>query len=991
MTVRDRGARDRRRRASPLRPRDARWHGLTAGEACAQLGVDPPSGLDAAEVERRRAKVGPNKLAEAKKEPGWQAFLRQYRDLMQLVLLGAAVVSIVALQEWSTGLVIIGLTVLNAVLGLNQEGKAAESVAALQKMLLIHAHVRRGGERADIPAEELVPGDIVTFEAGDKVPADGRLVLAATLEIEEAALTGESTPVLKSVEPITGEDVPLGDRVDMAYMNSTVTRGRGEMVVTATGMATEVGQISGMLSQVQQEKTPLTRQLDQLTVLITITAAIALALVIVFGLVRGEDFDELFVIGIALAIAAIPTGLPAVVTTMLSLGTQALAAKGAIVKRLRSVETLGSTSAICSDKTGTLTLNQMTARELVVVGRRYAIEGEGYATEGRILRVAGESETSLDPFLLPMALANDAAVRDGEIVGDPTEAALVVLAAKGGLDVGETRRRFPRVGEVPFDSDYKFMATFHEMDDDGRKVVRCFVKGAPDVLLARSSAIRDAEGSTVPVEGARDRVLEENDRLAGEGLRVLAVAARDFDPSSFDPAGELLAQVQDLTLLALVGIVDPPRKEARDAIARCTEAGIQVRMITGDHATTAAAIAAELGIEGRALPGTEFAALSDDELDAQVGEIGVVARVAPEDKVRLVDMLKRQGNVVAMTGDGVNDAPALKRSDIGVAMGITGTEVTKEAADMILTDDNFATIVSAVEGGRGIYDNLMKYVRIQLIELGAFILLFVLAGAFFVADGAPLRRCRCCGSTSRSTCCSRSGSASTRPSPASCSGGPGMRARPSSTGRSRFGSAPRPRDGLDRARDRRLGRGALRPRRRHDDGPHDAVADAHRRRRRGQGADADRLQPLHDREPPLRAADRPDAPADVPRDRARLPPAHLRHGLPDERTVGHLPARADRVSRCHGAREGLRSAGRRRPCRSHACRDVAEARGGPPDVSTSEIVPRWEWRTFGETFGSAEKRPRGARPHEGRRERGAVRRPRAATTPASRFGAGSWT
>ena len=403
----------------------------------------PAPGLDAAEVERRRAEVGPNKLAEAKKEPGWQAFLRQYRDLMQLVLLGAAIVSIVALQEWSTGLVIIGLTVLNAVLGLNQEGKAAESVAALQKMLLIHAHVRRGGERADIPAEELVPGDIVTFEAGDKVPADGRLIVAATLEIEEAALTGESTPVLKSVEPVAGEDVPLGDRLDMAYMNSTVTRGRGEMVVTATGMATEVGQISGMLAGVEQEKTPLTRQLDQLTVLITIMAAAALALVIVFGLLHGDDFDELFVIGIALAIAAIPTGLPAVVTTMLSLGTQALAAKGAIVKRLRSVETLGSTSAICSDKTGTLTLNQMTARELVVVGRRYSVEGEGYSTEGKILRVAGETETSLDPFLLPMALANDAAVRDGEIVGDPTEAALVVLAAKGGLDVDETRRALP--------------------------------------------------------------------------------------------------------------------------------------------------------------------------------------------------------------------------------------------------------------------------------------------------------------------------------------------------------------------------------------------------------------------------------------------------------------------------------------------------------------------------------------------------------------------
>jgi Ca2+-transporting ATPase len=723
---------------TPREERGVAWHGLTGEEACAELGVDPRGGLDTAEVERRHQQFGLNKLAEAKKEPGWQAFLRQYRDLMQLVLVGAAIVSMAALQEFSTGIVILGLTVLNAVLGLNQEGKAAESVAALQKMLLIRAHVRRGGELQDIPAEELVPGDVAVFEAGDKIPADGRLLVAATLEIEEAALTGESTPVLKDVEPVTGGEVPLGDRVDMAYMNSTVTRGRGEMVVTATGMATEVGQISGMLSQVQQEKTPLTRQLDQLTVVITTMAGIALALVVVLGLIHGDDFDELFLIGISLAIAAIPTGLPAVVTTMLSLGTQALAAKGAIVKRLRSVETLGSTSCICSDKTGTLTLNQMTARQLVVVGRRYSIEGEGYSNAGKILRVAGETDTPLEPFLLPMALANDAAVRDGEIVGDPTEAALVVLAAKGGLDVDETRRIFPRVGEVPFDSEYKLMATFHEMDDGGRKVVRCFVKGAPDVLLARSSEIRDADGSTVPAEGVRDRVLAENDRLAGEGLRVLAVASRDLDPAEFHPEGHLLDEIQGLTVLALVGIVDPPRKEAKDAIARCKEAGIRVRMITGDHATTAAAIGNQLGIEGRALPGTEFAALSDDELDAQVDGIGVVARVAPEDKVRLVDLLKRKGNVVAMTGDGVNDAPALKRADIGVAMGITGTEVTKEAADMILTDDNFATIVAAVEGGRGIYDNLMKYVRVQLVMLGGFILLFVGAGIFDVADGAPL-------------------------------------------------------------------------------------------------------------------------------------------------------------------------------------------------------------------------------------------------------------
>jgi Ca2+-transporting ATPase len=714
------------------------WHGLTTDEACKGLGVDPRQGLAPAEVERRRAEVGPNRLAEAAKEPAWHAFLRQYRDLMQLVLVGAALVSIVALQEFSTGIVILGLTVLNAILGLNQEGKAAESVAALQKMLVIRAHVRRSGALEDVPAEELVPGDVVTFEAGDNIPADGRLPVAATLENEEAALTGESVPVLKAVDAVPGDDVPLGDRLDMAYMNSTVTRGRGEMVVTATGMSTEVGQISRMLSRVEQEKTPLTRQLDQLTVVITTMAAIALALVVVLGLIRGESFDDLFLIGISLAIAAIPTGLPAVVTTVLSLGTQALAAKGAIVKRLRSVETLGSTSAICSDKTGTLTLNQMTARQLVVAGRRYNVEGEGYSTTGKILRVAGETDVPLEPYLLPMALANDAAVRDGEIVGDPTEAALVVLAAKGGLDVDETRRAFPRVGEVPFDSDYKLMATFHEMEEDGRKVVRCFVKGAPDVLLARSAHVRDADGSLLPAEEVRDRVLAENDRLAGEGLRVLAVAARDLDPAAFRPGEVLLGEVQDLTLLALVGIVDPPRKEAKDAIARCKEAGIRARMITGDHATTAAAIAAQLGIEGRALTGTEFAALTDEELEAQVEEIGVVARVAPEDKVRLVDILKRKGNVVSMTGDGVNDAPALKRADIGVAMGITGTEVTKEAADMILTDDNFATIVEAVEGGRGIYDNLMKYVRVQLIMLGGFILTFVGAGIFDVANGSPL-------------------------------------------------------------------------------------------------------------------------------------------------------------------------------------------------------------------------------------------------------------
>ena len=719
--------------------REPDWYELTREEACRRLEVDPAVGLSAAAVEERRARYGPNRLAEEAKEPGWRKFLRQYEDLMQLVLVGAAVVSIVALQDVSTGLVVLGLTVVNALMGLHQEGKAAESVAALRQMLIITARVRRDGEVVQVPAEDLVPGDIMSFEAGDKVPADGRLLEAATLEIEEAGLTGESTPAAKVVDPVRGDDVPLGDRVDMGYMNSQVTRGRGLMVVTATGMASEVGHISGMLSGVEQEKTPLTKQLDQITVIITIMAAVALVLIIILGLVRGEDFDDLFLVGVTLAIAAIPTGLPAVVTMLLSVGTRALAAQGAIIKRLRSVETLGSTSAICSDKTGTLTLNQMTARELVVVGRRFHVDGEGYATTGRILRVAGSGDGPLEPFLLPMALANDAVVRDGACIGDPTEGALVVLAAKGGLDVEETRRTFPRLGEVPFDAEYKLMATFHTMEDGGRQVVRCFVKGAPDVLLARSGRYLREDGSPAPMdEASAATVREENDRMAGEGLRVLAVARRDFDPATFDPAADLLSLVDDLDLLALIGIVDPPRKEAKDAIVLCKDAGIRVRMITGDHATTAAAIAGQLGIGGRALTGAEFAALPDDELHTQVDEIGVVARVAPEDKVRLVRILKEQGKIVAMTGDGVNDAPALTRADIGVAMGITGTEVTKDAAEMILTDDNFATIVSAVEGGRGLYDNLMKYIRVQMIMLAGFILTFLGAGFFDIADGVPL-------------------------------------------------------------------------------------------------------------------------------------------------------------------------------------------------------------------------------------------------------------
>src|SRR6478752_521069 len=664
------------------------------------LDVDPARGLSSQEAASRLASHGPNRLAAGKKEPGWRAFLRQYEDFMQVILLVAAFVNQVVTGEAGTTVVLAGLTVFNAVIGLRQESKAEESVKALAQMMKTIARVRRDAQAVEIDAEELVPGDVVLVEAGNRIPADGRVSLAATLEIEEAALTGESLPVGKTAEPVLGTDIPLGDRIDMAYMNTSVTRGRGEMIVTSTGMGTEIGHIADMLANTETSKTPLQRQLDSLSKIIASIAGVALVLVILLGLARGESFDTLFVTGVALAVAAIPTGLPAVVTALLSMGTREIARRNAIVKRLPAVETLGSTSAICSDKTGTLTLNKMTAREIVIPGQnRYTVSGEGYSTVGEISHVGGQ-RYDLDPYLLPMVLCADA-VLDGEaLIGDPTEGALIVLGAKGGLDILETRAALPRVAEVPFDSDYKFMATFHEMTaDDGRPVVRCYVKGAPDVLISRATTIRHPDGTLVPITDAnRHLATEANDQIANAGERVMVVAQRDLDPGVVQAGGDLIGHVQELTLLAMVGIVDPPRPEARTAIA----------------------------------------AMSDEQLRSELDEIGVIARVAPEDKVRLVRLLKEKGNVVAMTGDGVNDAPALKTADIGVAMGITGTEVSKEAAVMILTDDNFATIVGAVAYGRALYDNLLKYLRFQMSTLVAYIAIFIGAGVFSIASGSPL-------------------------------------------------------------------------------------------------------------------------------------------------------------------------------------------------------------------------------------------------------------
>ncbi|MCO6452576.1 MAG: cation-transporting P-type ATPase [Caldilineales bacterium] len=749
-----------------------KWYSLTTEAVAKQLEVDPAKGLSASEAQKRLQQNGPNKLAAKKKEPGWQAFLRQYKDFMQILLVAAAVINQIFTGEWGTTLVLLLLTVFNAVMGRNQESKAEASLAALEQMMKSIARVRRDGQAVEVDAEQLVPGDIVLMEAGNRVPADGRLFVTATLEIEEAALTGESVASSKDDAVIDKSEVPLGDRHNMAYMNTSVTRGRGEMIVTTTGMGTEMGHIADLLNKTKADKTPLQKQLDKLVVIIAGVAGVTFLLMFVLGwrnaqaagIPFSEVFDAIFLAGIALAISAIPTGMPAVITTLYSMGTRVLASQNAIVKRLPSVETLGSVSAICSDKTGTLTLNKMTAVEFSIPGQnRYKVTGEGYGTAGELqltrgipagqpwqkgstsyttegqIKSAGGAKIDLEQVMLGMALCADARLDGEELIGDPTEGALIVLAEKGGIHVDGAREMYPRVAEVPFDSDYKFMATFHNMkDEEGKPVVRAFVKGAPDVLIGRGGYFwMPAESDVAVTDENRDLALKENDRMAAEGERVMVVARRDFDPATFDPKANLIELINDLTLMAMVGIVDPPRPEARDAIAKCHSAGIQVRMITGDHAVTAAAIGKQLGIEGKALTGAQFAAMSDEELTGDLNDIGVVARVAPEDKIRLVDLLQRKQNIVAMTGDGVNDAPALKKADIGVAMGITGTEVSKGAAVMILTDDNFATIVRAVEYGRAIYDNLAKYIRFQITALVAFIASYLGAAFFLILGGVP--------------------------------------------------------------------------------------------------------------------------------------------------------------------------------------------------------------------------------------------------------------
>ncbi|GAA4705400.1 cation-transporting P-type ATPase [Phytohabitans rumicis] len=699
-----------------------RWYAQPPDAVTTAFGVDPAAGLTAGRVAERLGADGPNALPEEKPKPAWLRFLDEYRTYMQIILIVAAVVSLVV-GEWGTAIMLVLLTIVNAVVGLRQQGKAESAMNALKSMMKASARVRRDGAESQIPAERLVAGDIVLIAAGDQVPADGRIIAARALQIDESALTGESTPAAKDAGTLPDAEVGPGDQTNMAFMNTPVTHGSGTMIVTGTGARTELGKISGLLAGTAMEKSPLTKELNRLTLWIASAAGFTMIVMFVLGRQRGEAWDVLFVAAVSLAIAAIPEALPTVSQTILSIGGVDLANRNAIVKDLPSVETLGFVSAINSDKTGTLTMNQMTAVEVIDPGDRYTISGIGYGLAGRVHHTAGSAAT-LDDQILPYLVANDAVLVDGKVVGDPTEGALLVLGHKAGLDVDATRERLPRLATLPFDPSYKLMATFNQTKDAaGRSVVRAFVKGAAPAVVERSSS--GGEWAHAHLE-----------RMESGGQRVMAAATRDIDAADFDPEADLLDYVTELRLASLVGMVDPPRDESKTAVRNAQRAHIRVRMVTGDDVITGAAIAKQIGISGEAILGADFAALPEAERLRRVDSIGVVGRVAPEHKVLLADTLKKNGDVVAMTGDGVNDAPAIKSADIGIAMG-NGTEVAKNASRMILSDDNFATIIFAVEQGRKIYDNLTKYIRFVLVLLVVFVLTFLGASLFNIAAGEP--------------------------------------------------------------------------------------------------------------------------------------------------------------------------------------------------------------------------------------------------------------
>ncbi|AIQ68536.1 cation-translocating P-type ATPase [Paenibacillus graminis] len=696
------------------------YHTLDTAEVMKRLNTRE-QGLSPDEAAQLLERHGRNVLKETQTKSLLAKFIEQFKNVMIFILLAAAVLSGI-LGEWTDTVIILLVVILNAVLGVIQENKAEQALEALKSMSSPLARVRRGGQVAEIKSEELVPGDIVLLEAGNVVPADVRLLETASLQTEEAALTGESLPSDKQAGELEGEDLVLGDRTNMAYMSSSVTYGRGVGVVTATGMETEVGRIAGFISEADSDVTPLQKKLDELGKYFTFIILGVCVVIFAVGLLEGRELLDMLLTSISLAVAAIPEGLPAIVTIILALGVQRMAKRKAIIRKLPAVETLGSTEIICSDKTGTLTLNKMTVEKLYVDGQK--------ADAGSSIAGLPGSER----LVQAMTLCNDSSIDEGKeteqtksgkaILGDPTETALVDYALSIGTDKRELEKKYPRKGELPFDSDRKLMTTIHEVED-GR--FRVLTKGAPDVLLSRCSHIY-ADGEVIPLtEEHSRRITENNKALADEALRVLAFAFRDHDRLPAEISTEKTER--ELVFAGLVGMIDPPREEVRDAVAVCRKAGIRPVMITGDHRDTAASIAIRLGIiedDKAVLTGRELDQISEGDFAGKVSDYSVYARVSPEHKVRIVKAWRQKGKIVAMTGDGVNDAPALKAADIGVGMGITGTDVAKGVSDMVLADDNFTTIVVAVEEGRKVYSNIRKSIQFLLsANLGEVLTLFI--------------------------------------------------------------------------------------------------------------------------------------------------------------------------------------------------------------------------------------------------------------------------
>src|SRR5690349_3731346 len=723
-------------------PEQVAWYTISAQDAADRLGVDPDRGLSTGKAAQLLAEYGPNELPTEPPPSVWVVARGQLSNPMNIMLLIVCGASF-AIAQWATAVVVLGLVLFNVVMGTAQELKARASVEALAQLQVPRARVRRSGLVEELESTNLVPGDVVLLEAGDVVPADGRILTSATLEVQEAALTGESAPIPKDRGTLPEGEIPLGDRTNLVYQNTQVTRGSATVVVTATGMATEMGKIAGLVTATKRSRSPLQRELDGMTKVFGTIAFLAVAVIAIFGIVRGQDTTTLVLLCISTAIASIPTGLPTFVQAMLSSGARRLAEAKAVVKSLSDVETLGGTTVINSDKTGTLTMNAMTATTMLAGGDWFKIEGPGYQKSGAILGTGGERPPDFHRLALGLVLCTDATVSDdGSVIGDPTEAAFVVLAAKMGVDAEQTREALPRRAEVPFDSTYKFMATFHDLPDSARAGIIqqphfMSIKGAPDVIVDRCGYAL-WHGEVVPVATVREEILAANRQLSERGLRVLAFAARDLDDTAMTAAlADPMPAVTDLVMVALVGIMDPLRSAAKDAVRTALGAGIDVRMITGDHTVTARAIADELGLGPGVITGTELQHLSDDDVLRRLPQLHVFGRVAPEDKLRLAKLMQQDGQVVAMTGDAVNDAAALKQADVGVAMG-SGSEVSKQAAKIVLTDDNFATLVRAVDLGRDIYRRISTYIRLQLTILSSVLQLMVYATILDINGGVAL-------------------------------------------------------------------------------------------------------------------------------------------------------------------------------------------------------------------------------------------------------------